>query len=84
MGEKAFGLAILVTVFGTASRNAGQHPFADPIAQAHHAMTKGVETAFVVAAIFMASTLAVSIVAIRGTTVPHPAVSAAQPIIAAQ
>jgi len=78
----SLGLAILVTVFGTASRNAGKHPLADPIAQAHRAMTNGVESAFVVAAIFMACTLAVSIVAIRGKTAPQPAAGSAQPMVA--
>ncbi len=79
----SLGLAILVTVFGTASRNAGKHPLADPIVQAHRAMTNGVESAFVVAAIFMTCTLAVSIVAIRGKTAPQPAAGSAQPIVAA-
>lgn len=78
----SLGLAILVTIFGTASRDAAKHPLADPIAQAHHAMTTGVESAFVVAAIFMACTLVVSIVAIRGKSAPEP-VGAAQTVVAA-
>ena len=62
----SLGLAILVTVFGTSSRHAANHPLVDAAAQARRAMTDGVQSAFVVAAIFMAATVVVSILAIRG------------------
>jgi hypothetical protein len=50
----ALGLAILVTVFGTASRAAARHPLlhAGPVAQAHDILTRGMSTSFRVAAVF--------------------------------
>jgi predicted MFS family arabinose efflux permease len=50
----ALGLAILVTVFGTASRAAARHPLlhAGPVAQAHDILTRGMATSFRVAAVF--------------------------------
>jgi MFS family permease len=50
----ALGLAILVTVFGSASRAAARHPLlhAGPVAQAHDILTRGMATSFRVAAVF--------------------------------
>ena len=50
----ALGLAILVTVFGSASRSAARHPLAHagPVAQLHHVLTHGMTVAFTVAAGF--------------------------------
>lgn len=78
----SLGLAILVTVFGTSSRHAATHPLADPVAQAHRAMTNGIQSAFVVAAIFMAGTFLISLVAIKGKVAAQPAVASPQPAVA--
>jgi EmrB/QacA subfamily drug resistance transporter len=61
----ALGLAILVTVFGTASRSAARHPLAHagPVAQAHHVLTHGMSSAFMVSAAFdLAAFLIVALV----------------------
>jgi EmrB/QacA subfamily drug resistance transporter len=55
----SLGLAILVTVYGTASRNAAGH---EP---AHAAMAHGMSSAFTVAAIFAACALVLATTAIR-------------------
>jgi EmrB/QacA subfamily drug resistance transporter len=47
----SLGLAILVTVFGTAYRHAGGHAAAG-LATAHHALVQGVSAAFSVATLF--------------------------------
>ena len=64
----SLGLAALVTVFGTASRNAAAHPLpgVTRLAQAHHVLAHGMATAFLVAAIFDACALLVILLAIRG------------------
>jgi EmrB/QacA subfamily drug resistance transporter len=75
----ALGLAILVTVFGSASRSAARHPLAHagPIAQAHHILTHGMATAFMVSAAFDLCALLVVLLAIR---MKRPAAAgAAQP-----
>jgi EmrB/QacA subfamily drug resistance transporter len=63
----ALGLAILVTVYGSASRSAARHPLAHagPVAQAHHILLQGMSTAFTVAAVFDLCALLVVLVAIR-------------------
>jgi EmrB/QacA subfamily drug resistance transporter len=63
----ALGLAILVTVFGSASRSAARHPLAhaSPVAQAHHVLIHGMATSFLVAAIFDLCALLVVLFAIR-------------------
>jgi EmrB/QacA subfamily drug resistance transporter len=63
----ALGLAVLVAVFGTASRNAGRHPLAGatPAFQAHHVLAHGMATAFLLAAILDVATLIVIIALIR-------------------
>jgi EmrB/QacA subfamily drug resistance transporter len=64
----ALGLAILVTVFGTASRNAAAHPVpgAAPLEQAHHVLTHGMASSFGVATIFDVCALLVILVTVRG------------------
>ena len=54
----SLGLAILVTVFGSAYRHAGGHPAAGPAA-VHHALVHGVSAAFSVAALFDVAALLV-------------------------
>jgi hypothetical protein len=63
----SLGLAILVTVFGTASRDAATHPLAGVTAQtqAHAILAHGIAGAFSVAALFAACALVVVLAAIR-------------------
>jgi MFS family permease len=63
----SLGLAVLVAVFGTASRNADRHPLAGatPAFQAHHVLAHGMATAFLLAAILDVATLIVIIALIR-------------------
>ncbi len=79
----SLGLAALVTVFGTASRNAAAHPLAGAtrVAQAHHVLAHGMATSFAVAAIFDACALLVVLVAIRGRKAA-PAAPAARVLVA--
>jgi EmrB/QacA subfamily drug resistance transporter len=64
----SLGLAALVTVYGSASRNAVAHPLAGAtaIAQAHHVLTHGMATSFLVATIFDVCALLVILITIRG------------------
>jgi EmrB/QacA subfamily drug resistance transporter len=64
----SLGLAALVTVFGTASRNAAAHPLAGATgaAVARSALTHGMAAAFLVAAVFDVCALLVISVTIRG------------------
>ncbi|HTX81574.1 MAG TPA: MFS transporter [Streptosporangiaceae bacterium] len=63
----ALGLAILVTIYGTASRAAARHPLlgASALAQAEHVKVHGMAASFTAAAIFDAVALIVIAVAIR-------------------
>jgi EmrB/QacA subfamily drug resistance transporter len=63
----ALGLAVLVAVFGTASRNAAQHPLPGltAAAQAQHVLAHGMATAFGLAAIFNVASLLVIVALIR-------------------
>jgi EmrB/QacA subfamily drug resistance transporter len=63
----ALGLAILVTIYGTASRAAARHPVlgASVAAQAEHIKVHGMAAAFTAAAIFDAIALIVIAIAIR-------------------
>jgi EmrB/QacA subfamily drug resistance transporter len=63
----ALGLAILVTIYGTASRTAARHPIlgATAAAQAQHVRVHGMAASFTAAAIFDAVALVVVAVAIR-------------------
>jgi len=71
----ALGLSILVTVYGTASRAAARHPLAHagPAAQADHILTRGMATAFTVAAAFDLCALLVVLLAIRMRGPAQPA-----------
>src|SRR3984957_110133 len=64
----ALGLAILVAVYGTASRSAAAHPIAGltAVAQQHHVLSHGMSAAFALAAIFDVVTLVLFITVIRG------------------
>jgi EmrB/QacA subfamily drug resistance transporter len=70
----ALGLAILVTVFGSATRSAAQHPLAGVGAelQAHAIMAHGVSTAFTASAVFAACALLVALTAIRTRPAASP------------
>ena len=63
----ALGLAVLVAVFGTASRNAGRHPLPGltAAAQGQHVLAHGMASAFALAAIFNLASLAVIVALIR-------------------
>jgi len=63
----ALGLAVLVAVFGTASRNAQQHPLPGltAAAQAQHVLAHGMAAAFGLAAIFNVASLMVIVALIR-------------------
>ena len=68
----ALGLAVLVAVYGTASRSAAAHPIAglSAVAQQHHVLAHGMSAAFALAAIFDVVTLVLFITVIRGR--PRP------------
>jgi EmrB/QacA subfamily drug resistance transporter len=70
----SLGLAILVTVFGTAYRNASRHPLAGAprAAVAHDALVHGVSAAFTIATIFDACALLVILLATRLRRAPQP------------
>jgi hypothetical protein len=63
------GLALLVTVFGTASRSAAKEPLADasPVLRAHDIMTRAMATTFTVAAIGIAAAVLLALFAIKIT-----------------
>jgi len=73
----SLGLAILVTAFSTAVRNAARHPAAHlaPLAQAHQVVVHGMASAFTLAAIFDVLALLTVIVIIRDRA-PQPAATA--------
>jgi EmrB/QacA subfamily drug resistance transporter len=64
----SLGLAVLVAVFGTASRDASRHPVPGltAVAQAHHALAHGISAAFLLAAILDVTALLVMAALIRG------------------
>jgi EmrB/QacA subfamily drug resistance transporter len=68
----ALGLAVLVTVYGTSSRNAAAHPpaGASPFAQARHTLAHAMATSFGVATIFDLCALLVIVLAVRASAVP--------------
>ena len=65
----SLGLAVLVTVFGTASTNAARHvrPGESAAAVARHAFVVGADRAFLVATMFLAATALLTWFAIRPT-----------------
>jgi hypothetical protein len=66
----SLGLAVLVTVVGTASTNAARHvtPGESAAQVARHVFTVGADRAFLVAAMFLAATVLLTWFAIRPTT----------------
>jgi hypothetical protein len=70
----SLGLAVLVAVFGTATRHAAQHPVAGLTAfqQSQHVWAHGVASAFLIAAILDVASLLVILLVIR-TKRPAPA-----------
>jgi EmrB/QacA subfamily drug resistance transporter len=75
----ALGLAILVTIFGTARKSAEAHPLpgATVAEQARHVLVHGMATSFTAAAIFDALALLVVIAAVRLRPPAQPAQAAA-------
>jgi hypothetical protein len=65
----SLGLAVLVTVFGTASTNAARHvrPGEGAAEVARHAFMVGADRAFFVAAILLAATVLLTFFALRPT-----------------
>jgi hypothetical protein len=63
----SLGLAVLVAVFGTASRHAQQHPLPGltAVAEGHHVLAHGIATAFGLAAILDLISLVVIVTLIR-------------------
>ncbi len=61
----ALGLAILVTVFGTAGRSAAPLPAGGPAEQARHVLSEGVGAAFVASLVFAVLTLAAVLLMVR-------------------
>jgi hypothetical protein len=76
----ALGLAILVTIYGTASRAAARHPLigATATAQAQHIRVHGMAASFTAAAIFDAVALIVVAFVIRMTRQPGAGASPAR------
>jgi EmrB/QacA subfamily drug resistance transporter len=74
----SLGLAVLVAVFGTASRNAAAHPVPGLSAAAfqHRVLAHGMSAAFSLAAIFDLVTLLVIVALLRTRQQPAPAVPA--------
>ncbi len=66
----SLGLAILVTAYSTATRNAQQHPVAhlNPLAQLQHIVVHGMASAFTLAAVFDVLAFLVVLMVIRSRT----------------
>ena len=85
----SLGLAALVTIFGTVSRNAAAHTTAGPaplagltrVAEQHHVIAHGMATSFGVAAIFDVCALLVILVAIRSRTPASPTTTPAPRLV---
>jgi EmrB/QacA subfamily drug resistance transporter len=77
----SLGLAVLVAVFGTATRNAAAHPVAGLSATAfqHRVLAHGMSDAFALAAIFDVVTLLIIAALLRTRRPAVPAVPAAPP-----
>jgi EmrB/QacA subfamily drug resistance transporter len=69
----SLGLAVLVTVFGNASRGAEPLVGASVAEQARHSFVAGADAAFLVAALLLAATVAVVTLAIRTRPALEPA-----------
>jgi hypothetical protein len=60
----SLGLAVLVTVFGTASRNGAAHPTPGASPQAQQILAHGIGSAFTAAAVFIACALILALIAV--------------------
>jgi EmrB/QacA subfamily drug resistance transporter len=80
----SLGLAVLVAVFGTASRNAAAHPAAGLSVAAfrQHVLAHGISAAFGLAAIFDVVTLLIIITLLRDRPLRVPAASGREPVSA--
>ncbi len=65
------GVAILVTIFGSASKGAGRLAGATPLQQAHHAFTVGASHAFLSAALFLVAAFTLVAVAVKAPSMEH-------------
>jgi EmrB/QacA subfamily drug resistance transporter len=81
----SLGLAILVTAYSTATRNAIQHPVAhlSRLAEQHHAIVHGMSSAFTLAAVFDILAFLIVLLVIRDRARPR-ADRAPQPTLAVQ
>jgi MFS family permease len=73
------GVAVLVTVFGSASKHAASHPVAGlaPVAQAHHAFVYAADRSFVAAAAFLIAGILLIAAFVRTPSSSRPAATAA-------
>ena len=71
----SLGLALLVTIFGTASRHAHSPAGSSAATQAAHAFTAGATHAFALAAILAAAAFVVALILMRPAPQPRPAKS---------
>jgi hypothetical protein len=71
------GVAVLVTVFGSASKYAASHPVpgANPLAQLNHVFVYGADHAFVAATLFLVAALVLIAAVVRA---PKPTPSLAE------
>jgi EmrB/QacA subfamily drug resistance transporter len=71
----ALGLAILVTIFGNATRTAARHvaPVTSPLAAAHQVVTHGMASSFTMAAVFDAAALLLVALVLRMRQAAQPA-----------
>jgi len=72
------GVAVLVTIFGSASSHAGRRPGATALEQAHHVFVYGADRAFLASVVFLIGSIALVLFAIR-TPSPAPLRPAAEP-----
>jgi EmrB/QacA subfamily drug resistance transporter len=71
----ALGLAVLVSVFGTAMRNAAENPLpgADPATQARHVLTEGMSSAFLTGALVTVGIVVIVLLFVKGGRPQPPA-----------
>jgi hypothetical protein len=71
------GVAVLVTVFGSASKYAASHPVsgANPLAQLNHVFVYGADHAFVAATLFLVAAIVLVAAAVRS---PKPTAAIAE------
>lgn len=78
----SIGLAVMVTVFGTAARNTSQVPGASPEDQTHHVLTHGIASAFQAGLVIAVLAFAVFAFGLRSR--PRAAASAPPPPVPGQ